>query len=235
MRLFSRQVYKAISQLHVIFQFRGLWLWLFIIWSLLKVFLAIPSALFWGIFGLFLGLLLTKAWDSNPLFIRSYGDSIYMINNPICAPACLKTHILEDNILISVFGSSRDKAMVVYPLFIRCLKFSYGSPLKLGIDGAQIINQKDNKTLYLKLSDSNLLYAFPDEETYTRFRLWADGKGYQIHEHDQISERDIQRYLLGPVITSAISWSDQDILQRTSNWHDKSVIEKYFKKYVKKA
>ena len=216
-----RLAHIVVAHIRLIAQFRGFWFWLAVV-CLIFCLTQVSSELTWAIFGLVSGVWLSKAWDESPVFIRSYGDPYYMVENSFFL-FFQKRIILRDRISLSLFGGSRDKALVVYPFSIKCLCLFASSKIELSIDGAEVVKQKGHKTLYLKFSHSDLLYAFPDWETYLRFQLLAETKGKWVDNlqiGEEVYEHQIQMYLLGPVLTSAHLWSDLDIIKATENWRD---------------
>jgi hypothetical protein len=211
-KLFARLTHIATAHIRIVAQFRSFWLWLTILWILSSVLIKMSEAIFWGILGLIAGIWLTKVGNDKPVFVRSYGDAVYMIENPFFSIVS-RSSVLSDRILVSLFGSSLDKILVVYPFSTKIIFFTR-SPFNLSLAGAEIISLKGHKTRYLTFANSDLLYAFPDSETYRRFWSWVKARGYQVNCLE-IDGGNIKRYRLGQVLTSAHLWSDPEVLSAT--------------------
>jgi len=148
----SRLGHGIITLGHMLAQLRCFWFWLFILWIpfglvLVKFKCILPPELYWTVFGLFLGILFTKAFDESPVFVREYDDPTYMLENNLFR---FKSRILKDRIFVSLFGVSRDKMIVVYPFVIRLIKLKLFScsPFEITLDDSEIIKQIDRNTQF---------------------------------------------------------------------------------------
>jgi hypothetical protein len=154
--------------------------------------------------------------------VYSYGDDRYMIENPF-GLFRLKRYILRDRILISIFGGSMNKALVVHP---DILKYLGRSKLQLTIKNAKVrqlyISGKMCNTQYLQFDGSNRLYAFPNIETLQNLRLYVKkGLKFELKDGNPIYMHDIDNYQLGNILSSYHLWGDLQVLNII-----KRVIEK---------
>lgn len=204
---------RIVADLCVKAQFRALWFWLVVIGiSLLWVVSTNVevSPVLWIIFGgLIPGIWLTKIGDSGPVFVRSYGDSVYMTENHSFWFSPNKWSCLEDRILRSLFGISLGEIKAVY--------HTPSSKSTLSIENVEIVELEGQKTKYLKFAGSDYLYAIPDRETYERFCLWVKKREKQVI-HQKFTEHEIKKYGLGFVVTPASLWSDPQVLNATKEW-----------------
>lgn len=108
----SRRIGRGIfDYLRMIIRFRGFWFWLMLSWTIWGRILSSEGLNKW-VLGLLTAAWLTKVWNDNPIFVRTYGDTDYMINNSLILYP-LSISILRDRMLLSLFGGLRDKVLPV--------------------------------------------------------------------------------------------------------------------------
>lgn len=209
MKRLKRVLHVPIRILYMLSKFRGIWLWLVIFCLIYCVWKGSSPA--WAIFGLVSGIWLTQAFNEKPIFVRHFADTTYMIENNFWLFP-LKSYNVKGRIILSFFGYSRDNVVVTYPLAEAFIKPLFNKPLQeIGIADSKIINQEGQNTQYLKFSNSDKLYAFPDSDTYSQFIKLAKAEDIDVPK-STIDEPIIRKYRLGCVLTSVKLWSDPAIL-----------------------
>lgn len=188
-----------------------------------KIALFLGDQFYWTIYGILLTIWASTFLDDTPVFVRSYGDQTYMLENNHFLP---KLYYLGDRIFVCLFGVDRNKIVVVYPFSITLLKMLFGAKtMNVTLDGIAIIRHKDHdhtiskipSTHYLWIIHSSTLYAISDLETLIRIQAWAKLKSGHLISQTPLSERKIRRNALGCVLTPAKLWTDADILRRTDH------------------
>jgi len=206
---------SLVKDIELSLRLRRFWLWTTILW--LSVCIASPwgplPAFFipfaWAAFGLLAGGLIANIGNSNPIFIRSFGDAVYMLQNSLIFLS--KAKALDSPIFIGLFGTSFYK---VIPVSEKTLARLIGSEI-ITLNDSSIVSIGGQRSLYLLLKDSNILYGFPDYKTLIDFNEWVAKKNIKLKNsvdkplrYDGYKEIT-KKYVLGPPLVSSAFWKDE--------------------------